>query len=266
MIRKNSYSSQIFMSIVALVLILMVGVGVTYSWIEEGKNASVKTDKSLEVKTKGRRDTLSYGGTITLDPDSSNPTLSIFEHDELSNLYQDLVFCPVYSLDGNKYIFSENNSIGQISAFRYSTTNDIGTKFIKFDFDVIAAKKCILAFSEKPTITATKNGNSDIDTTAFKIMISYGSTSHIFTTADRAVETTVATELNWPTSQLKAKPFDDYVYNQTTTNKLFDYDQNEQGNISVAVWVDAGATTEQVAAIQGCDVSINMELIAVAAD
>lgn len=258
--QKKSNSNQILMSIVALVLVVIVGTCVTYSWIEEGKTYSVHSNKAIEVKTDDKTDTLSYAGVITLDPDSENSTLSLLDYDETSNLYQSLVFSPVYSADGKGFSFPVTDSEGRISSRRASTTNDIGTKFIKFDFDVKAAKQCIVSFKEKPTITATKAGVGSVDTSAFRILVSFaGYMNHIFSTADTKQTTTVY-NIWGGTSTLEAKPFDAYVYDQTTNSKLFEFYPGNNVNVIVSVWLDAGASPEQLAALEGCDIKFNMDL------
>lgn len=264
MTQKKSNKKQVFMSIVALILIIIVGAGVTYSWIEEGKNYSVQTNKAIQIEKDNKIDTLSYGSVITLDPDSSNSKLNILKYDETSNQYQDLFFSPVYSIDGRRFIFPVTDSEGKVSSYRNATTNDIGTKYISFDYDVKAVKNCIVAFNKAPTITAAKNGNSDIDTSAFRIMISDGNSNPIvFSTADTAQVTNVRTDIYGSNSTLTTKTFENYIYNQTTNNKLFEFSENNERNIKVSVWVDAGANPAQLAALQGCNITVDIELIVV---
>ena len=65
------------------------------------------------------------------------------------------------------------------------------------------------------------------------------------------------------TSTLTTETFDNYIYNQTTNNKLFEYSKNAEGNIRVVIWVDAAAPTEQLEALEGCDIKIDMGLTVV---
>lgn len=263
MIQNKTSKKQMIMSIVALILIFLIGVGVTYSWIEGGTTYSMQTEKTGDVKTNDVADSLSYRGPVTLNPNSSNPELSLLDYDKNTNQQQTLFFSPVYSSNGQTFTFPVPDSEGAVSSYRSATTNDIGTKFINFDFDVKATKKCYLAFSKAPTITATKSGSTIADTSAFRIMISNGTTSHFFSTASSNQTTTVVTNTSGSTATLTAKPFANYINTSDKSNKLFEYDKNAEGNIEVSIWLDAGADS---AKLQGCSVSIDIQLIVVASD
>ena len=263
MIKEGTNKIQIFMSIVALILVVLIGIGLTYSWIEEGKTYSVYENKGIKVGTEEKVDILSYGGVITLDPGLENANINMVEYDKTSNQYQDLVFSPVYSLDAKSFVFPVTDSEGKISSYRNSTTNDIGTKFIKLKFSIKTKKRCFLAFNERPFITATKNGNSDIDTSAFRIMITDEATNYVFSNADTPQTTQVITSIYGGVSTLTTKTFEDYVYDPTTNHRLFAYEAETPKEITISVWLDAGASAEQLAAIEGCDIKINMNLITV---
>ena len=263
MIKEGTNKIQIFMSIVALILVVLIGIGLTYSWIEEGKTYSVYENKGIKVGTEEKVDILSYGGVITLDPGLENANINMVEYDKTSNQYQDLVFSPVYSLDAKSFVFPVTDSEGKISSYRNSTTNDIGTKFIKLKFSIKTKKRCFLAFNERPFITATKNGNSDIDTSAFRIMITDEATNYVFSNADTPQTTQVITSIYGGVSTLTTKTFEDYVYDPTTNHRLFAYEAETPKQITISVWLDAGASAEQLAAIEGCDIKINMNLITV---
>jgi len=94
-------------------------------------------------------------------------------------------------------------------------------------------------------------------------MITDEATNHVFSTADTPQTTQVRTNIYGVVSTLTTETFEDYVYDQTTNHRLFTYEGNTEKEITVSVWIDAGASAEQLAAIEGCDIKINMNLLTV---
>lgn len=260
---KKTDKKQILLSVVALLVILLVGVGVTFSWIEGGTTYSMETEHNEAVNTGSVPESVKFSGKVILNPDTSTSKLSLTDYDETSNQsHQSLYFAPVSSADGQNFYFpTAYGESGQPVSYRESTTNDIGTKYINFDFDIEAASKCYLAFNGKPTITATKSGSTVADTSAFRIMITDGKTTHIFSTADTEQTSTVVTDVNGTTTTLTTETFDSYLRNENTKNRLFNksYNADATGNIKVAVWLDSDAA--QDSDLFGCEVIIDLNLI-----
>lgn len=260
---KKTDKKQILLSVVALLVILLVGVGVTFSWIEGGTTYSMETEHNEAVNTGSVPESVKFSGKVILNPDTSTSKLSLTDYDETSNQsHQSLYFAPVSSADGQNFYFpTAYGESGQPVSYRESTTNDIGTKYINFDFDIEAASKCYLAFNGKPTITATKSGSTVADTSAFRIMITDGDITHIFSTADTEQTSTVVTDVNGTTTTLTTETFDSYLRNENTKNRLFkkSYDADATGNIKVAVWLDSDAA--QDSDLFGCEVTIDLNLI-----
>lgn len=260
---KKTDKKQILLSVVALLVILLVGVGVTFSWIEGGTTYSMETEHNEAVNTGSVPESVKFSGKVILNPDTSTSKLSLTDYDETSNQsHQSLYFAPVSSADGQNFYFpTAYGESGQPVSYRESTTNDIGTKYINFDFDIEAASKCYLAFNGKPTITATKSGSTVADTSAFRIMITDGDITHIFSTADTKQTSTVVTDVNGTTTTLTTETFDSYLRNENTKNRLFNksYDAAATGNIKVAVWLDSDAA--QDSELFGCEVTIDLNLI-----
>lgn len=256
---KKSNIKQILLSVAALLVIVLVGAGITYSWIEGGTTYSIQTENKGDVKTGEKpASTTTYNGTITLDPSSTNK-VQLTDYDKNSNLAQDLFFSPVSSKDGINFFFPTTfDANGNATSYRKSNTNDIGTKFINYNFDVKATKKCYLSFDGAPIITATKSGTTVSDTSAFRIMLKSGNESVIVTTADSAKQSTVVTSEAGATSTLTAQPAKDYTHSETTVNKLFDYEAGETENLEVSVWLDGETASSD---LLGSDVVTNFNLI-----
>ncbi len=252
---------QIWMSVVALLIIMIMGAGVAYSWIEGGTTYTMVNTEPVSIGGVPTSE-----GTVTLNPDATNSKIQLIDYDMTTSQYLDLSFSsfsPVSSLDGKKFFVpSQYNSNGTISGYREANTNDIGTKFIKFDFDIKTAKKCYLAFNVAPTITAKKGSVSNIDTSPFRIMVSNGTNSYVFTTSNTVQSNDAITNVGGGKGTLTAQPTDFYWNNtETTKNRLFSYNANVTDTIQVAVWLDCNAPANKINALLGSDVTINMQLI-----
>lgn len=263
---RKSNKPKLLLMLVALLALFAISLGVTFSWIEGGSTYTIQSDDENEpIKTDSVPENVTYSGKITLNPSTSSGTIELINYDENTNQYQNLVFSPVSSADGENFLFPVSNNDGSTVFYREATVNDIGTKYINYDFEIAdTTKKCYIAFDGEPSITA-KIGNTNIDTSAFRIMIKCGEgedDKYIFTTADTNKTTTVATGTGSTVQTLTAVPFTNYLNNPTTkANKLFTYKKGATGKIEVSVWLDDGSDTS---ALQGCEITIDLNLIVVA--
>lgn len=268
---KQSNKKQILLSVLALLVILLVGAGITYSWIEGGTTYTILTENNGDVKTGANP----YTGTgnevftkIILNPDSNPGTISLIDFDPNSKSVtsdtdskdeQNLFFSPVLTSNGSDFFFPTSfNDNNEAVSFRKATTNDIGTKFINFKFDIEATKKCYLALNGEPEIGVSKGGVDISDTSAFRIMLKSGDERVILTTASSAQQTSVVTDEDGTAGTLTAQPFDNYLYNVDGTGKLFEYDKNDSDEMEVSVWLDGETASNDLI---GSDVEVKMDLI-----
>lgn len=259
---RKSNIRQICMSIVALLVIMVVGAGVAYSWIEGGTTYTMETDSPVSAGAVPWNAELE--GTVTLDPSTSS-TIYLLDYDTTTSQYLDISFSPVSSLDGKSFFVpSQYASNGTVSGYREANTNDIGTKFVQFDFDIKTAKKCYLAFNVAPSITVKKSGVTvtNADTSPFRIMVSNGTKSYIFSTSDAVQSNAAVTNVSGTTSTLTTDLITPYLNNaETTKNRLFSYNANETDNIQVAVWLDSNAPASKISPLLGSNVTIDLQLI-----
>ncbi|MEE0914782.1 MAG: InlB B-repeat-containing protein [Ruminococcus sp.] len=255
---KKSNIRHILLSVTALFVIALVALGVTYSWIEGGTTYSIQTESNGDVKTGNKPDTQTFEG-LTLSPNSSSDTqISLNQFDKNTNSAQKLYFSEVSSIDGQNFFFpTAFDSNGNATSFRKANTNDYGTKFINYNFDVNAEKKCYLAFKETPVLNVIKNGSKVTDTSAFRIMLKKGDESYIFTTASTEQTSEVVTSESGSTQTLTAEPASDYVYKSDHTAKIFNFDEGETDNIEVSVWLDGESATSD---LLGAEVTVDMNL------
>lgn len=260
--RKKSNKFQLLISSAALLLILLVAAGVTYSWIEGGTTYSIKTENSNVVKT-GTAPVMPIANSLKITPGSTDTVVNLNDFDKTTNNTQGLYFSEVSSSDGENFYFPfVYNEDGTAKAYRAANTNDIGTKFIKYDFNVTATKTCYLAFDQTPTITATKDGSEISDTSAFRIMLRCGMEKHILTTAgsdtsDSDRTSNAVTNIDGSTTALTAEPVEKYVYRHDDSVQMFKFNQNETKTIEVSVWLDAEKASSELI---GAKVNLNMNL------
>lgn len=256
---KKSNKKQILLSVLALLVILLVGAGITYSWIEGGTTYTILTENNGDVKT-GANPYLNttVKKNIKLDPSvTSNITLASYDHN--TNKDQELYFSPVLSANGSDFFFpTAFDSAQNAISYRKANTNDIGTKFINYKFNVKAEKKCYVAFNGTPTITAEKSDINVSGTSAFRIMLRSGDERVVFTTGATEITTPVVTDVNGTESQLTAKPVSKYEYALDGTNKIFSYDAGDEEEMEVSVWLDGVTASDELV---GSDIELDMELI-----
>ncbi len=256
---KKTNKLQFLITVTALLLIVLIGAGVTYSWIEGGTTYTIKTANDGDVKTGSKPDTQVIDG-LTINP-LAGKTVSLQVFDKNTNVAQDLYFSAGSSADGtNIYFPTAYNSSGNPTAYRLANTNDIGTKFINYSFNVNVAKKCFLAFDGTPTITATKNGQKIDDVSAFRIMVKCGSTTKILNPSDATITGSAVTSTTGTKKAYTAESVAKYVYNPTIDNKLFDLAANYSGPIEISIWLEG--TGVENSDLLGSDVIVDMNLIA----
>ncbi len=274
--KMNSHLKQIFVSSAALLLILVLGIGVTFSWIEGGDTYTMKSEND-KIKTAALPEDTKYHGTLNLQPGETDTSVDISAFDETTT--SELTFSPVSSKDGENFYFPVKDSDGNVATYRKATTNDIGTKFIAYDFDVLAKENCYLMFAEQPTITI-KNSNGvaveGADVSPFRIMISSDNTGTLKTyvfSGDGSVQTSNVV-IGLSPSKATTESFStdksaDYVYaeNDASKKKLFtfktDDSDTESGTVNVSVWLDSGADVSKLSALKGCTATVSMKLMVV---
>lgn len=245
---------KILMSLAALLLIFCIGLGTTYSWIEGGTTYSMQTENEDDVKTGALDDSLDRK-TILLTPETSGGTYEISSLDYLTSDYQSLYLTPAYSVDGENFILPNYGEDGSVVSYRNATTNDIGTKFIHYNFDVKATEKCYVAFNTAAIVTAIGDAENN-----FRIMVTDGETRYIFSgNPDVAQSSNVVTNLNGGTTPLTTQLVSNYLNDSTSTKKrLFLIEKDKTKTIDIAIWVDGASVPEN---LYGEAVSVNVNFI-----
>jgi len=101
---RKSNIPKLLLVIVALLTLFAVSIGATFSWIEGGATYTIHSDEENEpIKTDTVPDNVVYSGKITLNPSTSSGIIELINYDENTNQYQNLVFSPVNSADGENF-------------------------------------------------------------------------------------------------------------------------------------------------------------------
>ncbi len=246
--------NKIFLSLLALLMLVSVAIGVTYSWIEGGVTYTIAGNVNTlasKTTTYGRVNTTSLSAGKELD-------LTKFDYVTNKDLFH---FTPV-SGNGENFFFNIGTDSQGNALYRQADTNDVGTKFIKYNFDFKAEKKSYLYFTSAPVITLYRNDVEDnsIDTSAFRFMIKLNNTKHVLSTSANEQTVSAVSNINGSTENVTVKPISMYTDGVTGATELFTLTKNQEDNIEVAIWLDSSVSAETLAQLSGCKVDLNLNL------
>lgn len=265
---KKSNIFRILLSVVALLVILSVGVGVAFAWIEGGDRYSLYTENiNLEgpalPSTANNKFTT---GTITLNP---KKTTSINLDDIYDNITvaDSIMFTPMSSDGTNFYLPQAYDESGTPTYFREATTNDRGTKYIDFDFKVKTTTQCYIAFGADPVITVKKGNStsSTADTSALRFMITdKKSGNKIFSTSDTAItKGKVSQGGDSIVETLTVNPISQYTNSaENKERRLYTYTSTEATTeFRMSIWLDCFGSAASLEALSGSTVEISLNLV-----
>lgn len=238
-VKPNKF--KLLLSLVALLLIFMVGVGVTYSWIEGGTTYSIQTEHEDDVKT-GAHDSSFENTTIRLSTSATDTSIFQFNvFDNITKDYQDLIYTPVSSADGENFFLPVYDASGAQIGYRPATTNDIGNKYIQYETKFQAEDKCYLSFNGITGLTFGTN-KSNTDPSAFRMMLSDGDDTYIFAynqTSATSKPVTSVTGITPTTTTVTTNDYNNHAHDTTDTSKrLFTFEEGETKTIKISVWLE----------------------------
>lgn len=264
---KKSNIFRILLSVVALLVILSVGVGVAFAWIEGGDRYSLYTENiNLEgpalPSTANNKFTT---GTITLNPKKTN-SINLDEIYDNITVADSIMFTPMSSDGTNFYLPQAYDEFGTPTYFREATTNDRGTKYIDFDFKVKTTTQCYIAFGADPVITVKKGNStsSTADTSALRFMITDGTTTKIFSTSDTAITNgKVSQGGNSIAETLTVNPISQYTNSaENKERRLYTYTSTETTTeFRMSIWLDCFGSAASLEALSGSTVEISLNLV-----
>ena len=255
---NNSKINKIFLSLLALLALVSLAVGITYSWIEGGITYTI----SGKVNSAASK-TTTYG-TVNATPLKAGTTLALSNFDYVTN--KDLFHFTPVSGDGENFFFNiGTDSVGK-AVYRQADTNDVGTKFINFDFDVLPERNCDVYLSEIPTVELSKNNFNDlenIDTSDFRFMIKGGGETKLLSNIEKGTseEVNIVTSTDGTTSVCEFLSTANFEVNENSISKLFSLEKGKDSKIEVSIWLDSTVSEETLKQLSGCQVKIDLKLL-----
>lgn len=230
--KPKSKKTKIFLSITALLEVVILAVGVTFSWIEGGNNATVE----------GTELTINAGSTITM-LDSNNETQTAIS---LNGCNLD----EASSSDGRNFYFplADNTSSDTTEmTFREGTSADVNQKYLSYDFKLVGGETASNIYLTSGTLITCDETlrsalrvafytNDGSDPIVFKPTQLAGNSSTY--SPITAIDTSTGSATQTDTS---TDAFGEYYYVGDSSTPLFELAANETKRITLTVWLEGTA-------------------------
>ncbi len=247
--KPKSKKTKIFLSITALLEVVILAVGVTFSWIEGGNNATVE----------GTELTINAGSTITmLDSEDQTQTaisLNACNLDEAS------------SSDGRNFYFplaDNTSSDTKKMTFREGTSADVNQKYLSYDFKLVGGETASNIYLTSGTLITCDETlrsalrvafytNDGSDPIVFKPTQLAGNSSTYSPITAIDASTGLATQTSTSTDA-----FGKYYYVGDSSTPLFKLAANETKRITLTVWLEGTEFSGNDVAEQNIDITIGL--------
>ncbi len=224
----NSSKKQILTSVAALLLVLVLAVSFTYSWIEGGNKGYVN----------GNEIQINSGSSLTMIQAGKTTSSIIIPTCKLQE---------VSSADGRNYFFpmadNTSNSTGSMT-FREGIPADVNTKYISLDFELVADDSAadvylgsgtIIQCSNKAVANALRMSFYENDGSAPKV---FKPTQMPGVDMDYAPITSI-TEVGIPTTtEITTDAYGDYYFKGSNSTPVFKLSKGESKKITLAIWLE----------------------------
>lgn len=226
---NNINGKQILMSISALILVLVMGVSFTFSWIEGGNKGYVN----------GNQIQINSDSSLTMIQDGKNissitiPTCKLHE---------------VSSADGKNFFFpmadNTSNETAEMS-FREGIPADVNTKYVSLDFDLVAGDSATDVYLGAGTIIQCSN--KDV-TNALRMSFfsNDGSDLLVFKPTQMpnvnnmtyAPITAITNVGSATTTTTTTKGYGDFYFKGENSVPIFKLKKGETKKITLAIWLE----------------------------
>ncbi len=238
--KLNIKNKFLFIRTIAALLVLLTVMGVvTYSWTIGIEELSIDNGFITAPIPSSVNSAIKLDGT-------EHQEIDLTDFDQLS--HDGMCFSEVISTDGVSFKIPNGEN-----SFRDANTNDVGEKYIKFDFEVKLEDECSLRFAEIPTFTIKNNNYAtvyDANTSAFRIMIGEVSTS-----SNQIISSKIFTT---GANKNGAKNLDTFGVNQD----ILTFNDNAYPSVHriiISVWLDADSVKSEDNLL-GNKVSLSLKL------
>ena len=257
MLKQNNKRTSIMMSVIALLLILVLAAGITFSWVEGTNRGEVETGKLV----------INSGSNLVMRQDGGVVNNIIIP---ARNLQQ------VSSSDGRNFFvpMEYNTSTSTASMkFRHGTPADANNKYVIVDFQLQAGETETPVYLGAGTIV--KCDNQDVaDALRISFSTNDGAASKVFKPSQMPgvqegityLPITSITDAGVPTTtSTPSLSYGDYYYKGEGTNStpIFDLQSGEVKDISIAIWLEG---TETVNAYASQDLEIYIDFTTTVSD
>lgn len=223
-------NTKLVLSVIALVLVLIMAAGFTFSWVEGGNKGYIN----------GNEIVISSGSSLTMRQDGLSTD---------SIIIPNCILEEVSSADGRNYFFPMADNKTNVTSnmkFREGVAADAKTKYVSVDFeleagttvtDVYLGAGTIIQCDNKDVLNALRmsfNLNNGSDPIVFKPTqmpgvqgMTYSPITAISNTGTPTVKETVT------------HGYGDYYYNgENISEPIFTLDINETLNITLSIWLE----------------------------
>lgn len=254
---------NLILSVVALILVMMLTVGVTYSWIEDVKRVEFRTDDAgedtplktgtdinatAEIVQDANNSTINLGNILT-DSDLKDSNGNFKTNIDMNTVnakkgyfYEsgDMHLSPCYS-DGVDFYFPKEGG-----GFRKGNKNDENVNYLDFTFKVSSPTANTAYWFDKngqvPWFSIMDSNNSSNHIEAACMSITVDGTTKVFTWTPRnnISKNGLTTSGNTYSSIRPADYTYGDSYNANNANTLFTVAKGTSKNVNVKIWIDAG--------------------------
>lgn len=226
--KYRSKKIRIILSVMALVEVLVLAAGITFSWMEGGKKGNIN----------GNEIVISTGSNLTMMQDGKNVSLITIPTCTLEE---------TSSSDGRNYFFpmADNSSSNTAEmSFREGTPSDENTKYVSLDFELIAGNTATDVFLGAGTIIQSSN-EAVMSALRMSFSLNDGSTPIVFkpdqmpdVDMEYSPITAISTEGEPTTTQTSTKSYGDFYYKGDGSESLFHIKSNETKHITLSIWLE----------------------------
>ncbi len=224
----NSSKKQILTSVAALLLVLVTAVSFTYSWVEGGDKGYVN----------GNEIQINSGSSLKMIQAGKNTSSIIIP---TCNLQE------VSSADGRNYFFpmadNTSNSTGSMT-FREGVPNDVNTKYVSLDFDLVAGDSPADVYLGAGTIIQCSN--KDVaNALRMSFYTNDGSAPKVFKpTQMPGVDMTytpivsISEAGSATTAKTSTDAYGDYYFKGSNSTPIFELEKGETKKITLCIWLE----------------------------
>lgn len=226
---NNSNRKQLLISISALILVLVMGVSFTYSWIEGGNKGYVN----------GNEIQINSSSSLIMIKDNKNVSSIVIPTCELQE---------VSSADGKNFFFpmaDNTSSTTNNMTFREGISADANTKYVSLDFDLVAGDSATDVYLGAGTIIQCSN-KAVADSLRMAFFSNDGEDLFVFKPTQMpninnmtyAPITAISNVGSATRTTTYTKAYGDFYFKGEGSTPLFELSKGETKRMTLAIWLE----------------------------